>query len=679
MKETTSQNIMKTYMKTVCLLLALIISGKTAMSQNEQVKGAYGGGNGIFVYLKALTTISSDKTSYCAIERREAGKGEWKSVAISRTPANESDFIKNLKTAIANMPYDASFILRKGPQIWKIYKKAESQDSLKMWFAMLPVQEALGVLYHDITVKPGISYEYKIQQFDVNDKSLSILYYLPARYPGEKSKWSIPYRSYTVLTKQATVVWGTGGAKLPPYTRVLRQDRNGSEWIPITPLINNTSVKDSVFISATDTTVTSGGIYRYKLVPMDIFGNPGTETESDIVAVYNFETQAPVIQELKAGNPEGIPGIQVSWLIHRNDLVNSIVIYRSDDYDKGYEQIADVPAVASSYIDQTVEPNLKYYYQIRLTGPMGELSAPSSRIFGISDDRSKPLPPMIVSAKGTTKGILLTIKVTESNLSGVRIYRNNQDNKNLIPVSDLIAAKDLTVVWEDTTNISPVRFYGYAARSENASHFQGDFSDTVYSRSAKSVITPEVIGLTADYHENYNQLYWTDMQFIEAPVEGYLVYRKEMPTGAFSQINDTIVPADVNSYTDRSIALGKSYSYSIVLVDGFGNRSNQCNPVVVNPPVIPVRPPSNISGNAEAEFIKISWGTVQSPTIKEYKLYRYVRGTKPVVIGTIPAKEPQEFLDKNVTKGQLYFYYIITVESDGRQSNPSKEINVRKD
>ena len=679
MKKINSCNTMTKYMKTICFFFAIIMSGTAALSQQTQVKGAYGGSNGIFVYLKAVTTINSDNIAYCSIERKETGTNEWKAVEISRKPSNESDFTKRIKAAIVKMPYDVSFIEKRVSQIWKKYEESKSQDTLGMWFGMLPVQEALGIVYNDISAKPEVKYEYRVQQFGKDDQLLKTLYYLPARYPGEKGKWKVPYRSYRALEKQVTVTWGAQGTKLPPFSKVYRQEKNGEGWNPIQPVIVNTSLKDSIFISATDTLVKSNAIYRYKLVPMDIFGNPSTETESDLVAIYNFRMQAPVIQELKGENPDSLPGILVSWKIGRNDLVNSIRIYRSTNYDKGYTQIAEIPSTTSSYTDQTVEPNVKYYYQIRLTGPMGELSAPSSRVFAISDDRSKPLPPVILSAKGTTKGIQLTIKVTENNLSGVRIYRNSQDKRDLIPVSNLIPVRNNTVLWEDTTGISPVKFYGYATKSENASHFQGDFSDTVYSKSAKPIVTPEVIGLTADYHETYNQLYWTDMQFIEAPVAGYFVYRKEMPSGSMTQLNDTVVSADKNSYTDRSIASGKSYSYSVVLVDGFGNKSNQCNPVLVKAPAIPVRPPLSVAANSEENCIRISWGTVQSQTLKEFRIYRYTRGSKPIIAGTVPAGPTSELIDKNVIKGQLYFYYVITVDNDGRQSNPSTEISIRKD
>ena len=679
MKKLNNSNKMTVSFKIILLLLTITTSWAPVLSQQTQVKGAYGGSKAIFVFLKAVTTINSDNIAYCSIERKEAGTNEWKAVEVCRRPSNESDFTRRLKAAIAKMPYNVSFIEKKEPLIWKRYEETKSQDTLRMWFSMLPVQEALGVVYIDMTAKPEVKYEYKVQQFDRDDKLLKTLYYLPARYPGEKSKWEVPYRGYRTLEKQVTVNWGAPGTKLPPFCQVYRQAKNGGEWNLIEASIVNTSSRDSVFLSATDPSVTSGAIYRYKLVPMDMFGNPGKETESDLVAVYDFRKQAPVIQELKGENPDGLTGIIVSWTISRNDLVNSIRIYRSTNYDKGYAQIAEVPSTTSSYTDQTTEPNVKYYYQIKLTGPMGELSAPSSRVFAISEDRSKPLPPVILSAKGTAKGIQLTIKVTENNLSGVRIYRNSQDKRELIPVSNLIAAKNNTILWEDTTGISPVKFYGYAAKSENASHFQGDFSDTVYSKSAKPVITPEVIGLTADYHETYNQLYWSDMRFIEAPVEGYFIYRKEMPSGSMTRLNDTVVSADKNSYTDHTIVSGKSYSYSVVLVDGFGNMGNQCNPVIVKPPVIPLRPPVSVAANSEENGIRISWGTVRSQSLKEFRIYRYTRGSKPVIAGTVPAGSSVEFVDNSVIKGQLYFYYVITVNKDGRQSNPSTEISIRKD
>lgn len=677
MKKSYFYNHMSTNRRLVLLVLTLIISGGMVFSQQTQVKGAYGGTNGIFVYLKALVPETKDKVAYCVVERRESSSGEWKTVTTCKKPVNETEFSKQLKNAVGNMPYDASFLLKKSKLIWKKYQGSDSQDSLRLWFTMLPVQEALGIVFHDLTVKAGISYEYRILQFDDNDNTITTLLYLPAKYPGEKSKWNVPYRSYSVMSDQVTVTWSMGGTKMPPYSRVYRQERNGSNWLPVSPVIYSTSLKDSVFISATDTLVTPGAIYRYKLVPMDIFGNPGTGSESDMVAVYDFRLQAPVIEDLKSSNPDSLQGILLSWSISRNDLVNSVFIYRSIDYDKDYTKIAEVPSTASGYTDQTIEPGIKYYYQIRLTGPMGELSAPSSRIFAISDDRAKPAPPMITSAEGTSNGIRLTIMVTERNLSGVRIFRNNQDNTTMVPVTNLIPAKDHKVIWEDTSNISPVKFYGYSAKAENASHLQGTMSDTVYARSAKPVMTPEVIGLRVYKNETCNQLYWTDMHFIEAPLAGYIVYRKELPSGEMKQMNDTLISGEKNSFTDLSIVSGKGYAYSVVLVDGFGNKSAQCSPITIIPSVIPVLPPSSVFGNTEATSVKISWSIVQSATLKEYRVYRYNRGVKPVVVATVRVGEPAEFSDKTAGKGELCFYYVTSIDNDGRESKPSEEVSIR--
>jgi fibronectin type 3 domain-containing protein len=678
MKKLNNPYIMTAIMRIIFLLFTISIMCTPAISQQTQVKGAYGGAKGIFIYLKALTPGTPDNIAYCSIERKEAGTGEWQSVDASKMPLNESDFLKHLKTAIVNMPYDVSFLEKSGPQIWKKLQNSKSRDSLNFWFGMLPVQEALGVVYHDITAKPEVKYEYKVQQFDANGKSLKTIYSLPAKYPGEKSKWDVPYRSYSALSKQVTVTWGAPGAKLPPFVKVYRQNKNGGEWIPASSNIYSRTTKDSIIISATDAAVTPEAVYRYKLVPMDIFGNPGKERESDVVAVYNFSMEAPVIEELKAGNPDNTMGIAISWLISRNDLVNSIRIFRSTDYDKGYKFLTEVAPTVSIYTDQSVEPNTKYFYQIKLTGPMGELSVPSSRVFGISDDKSKPEPPMIVNAVGTKSGISLKISTTENNLSGIRVYRKNDKEKNLVPVSGLLPVKNNTITWEDTANISSIRFYGYAAKAENASHLQGDFSDTVYARSVKPYKVPTVMGLKGEYYETYNQLYWLNMNYGDNHVAGYIVYRKELPKGESKQINDTLVSENVNSYTDRSIAQHKSYAYSVVLVDEFGNKSAQCDPVTVNPPVIHVRPPATIAGNSEKSMIRISWGTVKSATLKEYKVYRYIRGTKPAVAGTVPAGGLTEFIDSKVIKGQLYFYYVTTIDLDSRQSNPSAEIGVRK-
>ena len=65
-------------------------------------------------------------------------------------------------------------------------------------------------------------------------------------------------------------------------------------------------------------------------------------------------------------------------------------------------------------------------------------------------------------------------------------------------------------------------------------------------------------------------------------VEGYHVYRRELPYGHYSRI-DVGLMVRALSYVDEHVKSGKKYSYTVRAV-ARGQESKDCDPVVVDVP-----------------------------------------------------------------------------------------------
>ena len=116
--------------------------------------------------------------------------------------------------------------------------------------------------------------------------------------------------------------------------------------------------------------------------------------------------------------------------------------------------------------------------------------------------------------------------------------------------------------------------------------------------------------------------------------------------------------------------------YAVQSVNIYGGRSSLSNPVTVRIESSQdnLIPPSGIHAQTVAEGIMLQWGEIDSKIISEYRIYRNKRGDEPTVLASVKSNQ---YLDKNVTKGELYFYHITSVSKDGKESIPGEEVSIR--
>lgn len=152
-------------------------------------------------------------------------------------------------------------------------------------------------------------------------------------------------------------------------------------------------------------------------------------------------------------------------------------------------------------------------------------------------------------------------------------------------------------------------------------------------------------------------------------IEAYFIYRSTSPGQEqyYDKVNGTLL-----SYTDSSVNPGTVYFYEVTAMNpigqsGFSNEASM-QPLAVTIP----QPPSNLTATPENDGIYLSFNAPVSDGgsgITEYIIYKGTQQSSEVVFKTLPANTT-EYLDTDVTPGQVYYYFVIAVNSQG-QSNPS--------
>jgi hypothetical protein len=153
---------------------------------------------------------------------------------------------------------------------------------------------------------------------------------------------------------------------------------------------------------------------------------------------------------------------------------------------------------------------------------------------------------------------------------------------------------------------------------------------------------------------------------------GFYVYRKEKLGGYGRPLQP--IPLQTAVYSDTTAAPGTSYCYVVATVASTdpvveSERSNEVCLDVAD--VTPPAPPLGLAVLAKAKGLEISWSPSPEADLAVYRLYRSVRGEKPVRVVEIPAGVTT-YIDGDVKSGVLYVYTLSALDASGNESPPSR-------
>jgi len=365
-------------------------------------------------------------------------------------------------------------------------------------------------------------------------------------------------------------------------------------------------------------------------------------------------------------------------LIIKKQLLAS-KIFRSVFSDKEFVEIGEVKGFDSVYIDRTAKPMTKYFYFLQINDQLGEANLQSSKVFGLYKSRELPPPPIYIRYETLANGIKLIWNKPTDYVNSYIIYRNFDNSENLLELKTIYSTDSIIHFIDSSISCKANQVYFYSIRSKNTSEKIGDFSDTtaIYPKINSSIEPPhQLLGYEKD---GKVFLYWENLFQREETIQGYKVFRRNLKDSknAFSPLFDALLSPKQNNYVDTTISDGKEYEYAIKAVDIFNNESAFSSTLKIIVPEIPILPPAGLRAFVSDEGIIISWQSTIQANVIGYKIYRYERGNIPKEIGSVK-QDGTEFIDNSALKGNLYFYFIKSVNQNGKESLPSEELSIRR-
>ncbi|MFO8130497.1 MAG: hypothetical protein R6T99_11420 [Bacteroidales bacterium] len=657
----------------------LILLGSWSLplqSQQADEDGAFGGGNGIYVYLGPSMVSAENpwnEITHYKVFRSTPENEKWELLKEVEAPLELTEFRDRLDEALATVPYPIERETLPTELIWQDLNAADSLQEVWQWLTWLPVRLATGLYYYDPGVEPGVRYQYKIHYARKDNSLVDEFEYAPTWFPRKAAFPDILYRDKREAAKGIELIWEMESKANLAWVELQRQDVFGEEFREIPAEISFYAGEEKVAIYTQDPDAAQDHFYAYRAIPVDYFGNRGTPTETVKTGIYDYFQDITLPGNIRALSSQDPPGILIRWELQTNALVNGIGIYRSDAYEGEYRELATINPGFSTYLDQTAVPMKMYYYYLRLTGHNGEKSPPTSRFFGVWQSGRKPSPPQIRRSYLSDNQPVLEILSSDPETQGYRIYRRSHRDMEWQLISGLVSASTPAVIFTDTAStLDPAMYYDYAATAESKGYHESSLSPHVTLRPGDIVPVPMAMDFNAGLSERDVFLTWDMPSTSSRTVQGFLIYKRVIENGhgdakeEYALLTPSLLPSHIHRYSDSTAQPGTSYSYAIEVMDIWGNTGEQAT-VDFRFPDTEVRIAPSLKAMHKYKSILLSWSPCHQEGIQNINLQRATAGQSFAHIAALSPGEACAYADTNVAKGTVYSYRLILETFKGKE------------
>ncbi len=309
-------------------------------------------------------------------------------------------------------------------------------------------------------------------------------------------------------------------------------------------LRDGNDIVDQLGTTFTDSGRTNDRVYTYTLQARDTSGNWSAVSSPGVTGMPH-ETDPPAPPTgLVATRGDG--RVTLSWAANTEEDLTDYVVRRDG---------VDVAVVTGrSYVDTTVTNDVTYSYTLVARDTYANRSAPSSpAVTATPTDLTPPVVPAgLVATRGDGQVALSWTANPETDVASYRVLR---DGVEVATVTGATTYTDTGLVNDRTYSYRLAAVDTHGNRSANSAAVAATPTD----------LTPPATptGFLAERGDGQVTLSWAANT--EPDLAGYRVLRNGVEVG--------VVGAGARAWTDTGLLNDTTYSYSLVAVDGHGNRS----------------------------------------------------------------------------------------------------------
>ena len=655
-------------MKRILLIIIALLPALHFLAQNPSSE-AYP--NGIYIFCGK----EIPRSFHYLVEKKSA-TGEWENLAELRAPKNAAALTANLLNLPAYFRSMMPLPIEQSEHLWTRLSKSLSTDSLYGFATDPKMLAAVGCGWFDDGISTSGTCQYRVSKVIQND--VIVLGEVSQLFPQNNYQGALATLQFMPANDVITIYYGLSDTVATYSLKLYRSRLQENDFYEVPAHTSYSSLDGRTVAVVRDETVTKGVAYSYVAIPYDALGNLGYL--SDTINIYNLTTVAEIgfTQALNAVADKEKGGVQLTWKIASDFYVMSYELYRSKDYDGGYDCIAILPRGTTGYFDSDIDPAEAHYYFITVNNGYAS-SMPSVRVPVILEgDQSNFLPPQNLDATLSGNVVRLTFNSIEPDTRSYQIYRGEGYTGELTLIASL-ASTDSVVVFADTLDLSVnPRTFSYAVADVNSSYAISPLSERVSIQYGGGMLPIPTI-IEAQLRGNEIFVVWNDLSQTNPSVSGYKLYRSTVDSEGKTVEEPRIVatlPYNTNVYIDTLFVPGSHYRYAVESFDFNGETSNlSLHAGVTVPRQLPL-PPGQVSAMASNNRILLRWDNPLDPSVQSIRIYRAMLNVKASLLKELPAGQ-STFADQTAKKGEQYFYYVVTVNQRGEESKADEPVSAR--
>lgn len=664
---------MKILYKIPVNLCFLFCSITFCIAQNNSDRtGAVPVEHGLFVY----GGRELPKNGYYLFERKDERDKQYTKIAKTTTPNTELEVEKLAATTARDFKHLIYLNKQDIRRVFKYIQTNEVDDSLYKPEHLPVIAITAGSAYLDTQIEKDKIYQYRVTLVrggkEIFKKELKpIINTVKTNLPKPKK--------YTteIVNQSVFLEWIVDQPKDMKLINVYRAYFGTQEFKKIKTDRGYYTDKKGLHLIAIDTTTEKSSLYKYYIQPVDLYGN--VDEISEVISAGKLQTENLIpISSLYTETLEDYK-IKLSWKLNKSAISSNIQIWRSDNYDEGYEQIMNLPPEALEYIDILPQASENYYYYLKINGGMGQ-EFKTAKIAAIIKNNVNVLPePKNVEGKPIKEGVEISWEYDEPYVNGFYIYRSTASVERFDQISNLIPVNKNRIYSfkDEDKSLKAGEMYSYTLRAENDAYTLGKYSDTIHVIPGKKPTLEAPQKLKTVWRDGIVELYWKNMSETSEYLLGYKVYRKMDESSSFQLMPNDTLRSYKNYYNDKKVLEGKNYTYQVAAIDLYGSESiaSISSTIAIPKNNTAMSAPSKPLAYKNSKGVIISWNQIASDEIKSIKIYRSEANSTPKAIKTVVSND-ENFIDSTVQKGVLYYYKISFIDKKGKESNMSREASV---
>lgn len=354
--------------------------------------------------------------------------------------------------------------------------------------------------------------------------------------------------------------------------------------------------------------------------------------------------------------------IAFEWNLIQNPEIAGYYIYRKKPSEQSFSKIATLDSrFITHYADNKLESNTEYFYQFASFDAQKNISQFSAPI----------------SVKTQFIEAINYIEAISNYPRKVKIIWNPHQDTRVIGY--VIEKKKTNGQWSELANINSRLLVEYldTGLEDNTSYeyrvfaYNANKTYSLPSKSVKATTKPKptlISNFTATTNVPKQIMLKWDLH-PNPEVTQYTLFRSNFESSFFNKL--ATLPNSTNSYQDAIKDDGKQYYYKITATDKDGIESLEVGPIMgmtLGIPSTPVITYAQIEGNSAV----LRW-MPQDDRATEYIVYKKDSRFFGETLRYNKVLTP-EFIDREVTPGEKYYYRVSAVDANGLESKQTQEI-----